>query len=166
MKKMSVIFKGVWNDVPVIGYRVIGDIQKEFNFYEHKEAIDTICFDKDNKYTLKTQTEITVSILKEGKGIIYKDYVMFDVSNENPNRIKFEKRYKEIKGQYERFLNGTLCKYIYDYRNVPVIKFAITMYQNKIFSEAKLLDRLNLYVMKEGINEIFQEIKNELGRVA
>lgn len=166
MKKMSVIFKGVWNGVPVMGYRVIGDIQREFNFYEHKEATDVICFDKDNKHTFKTQTEIAVSILKEGKGVIYKDYVMFDVSNENPNKTEFEKRYKEVKGEYERFLNGTLCKYIYDYRNVPVVKFAITMYQNKIFSEAKLLERLNLYVMENGVSEILKEINVELKKTA
>lgn len=166
MKKMSVIFKGVWNELPIIGYRVIGDIQNEFNFYEHKEATDIIIFDKDNNHKFKTQVEVSVNILNEGKGIIFKGYVLFLNNSNNAKKNEFEKRYKEVKKEYEGFLNGMLCKYIYDYRNVPVIKFAIKMYQNKIFSEDKLLERLNLYVMGNGVNEILQEINVEFKKIA
>lgn len=158
MEKVSLTFKGTWNGVEVKGYRAIGELKKISGLYEHYNGADIVKFIKGQPLIRKPE-DIAIIHLKQGRGVIYKDYVMFIEGGEKQE--EFHEKFMETKAQYEGFLDGKIEEYILDLYNVPVLKYILTMFKNKLFSEKIVREKLNNYILPQGIDIVFNEFVKE-----
>lgn len=157
MKKASLIFKGNWNGMDVIGYRVMGNLKTEFTPYEFHDVELVRMINGEpvyvNRYNIVKQ-QLTI-----GKGVFFKDYIMFFENTDGHK--KFREAFMKTKAEYEEFLNGTVCKHINDYYNVSFIKFLLSMYKNKVYGDTMVKQKLSQYMSADGVEEVFSEFKKE-----
>lgn len=159
MKKVSLMFKSEWKElnVNVMGYRVIGELKDYPGLYKYSPGADIVTLVKGKEPIIRTQEEVAVSHLNSGKGVIYKDFIMFLDDEKNKELKKFDEEFKKAKVECEKFLDGKVSNYVADYYNFPVLKFLLTMFKTNMFSEIVVREKLSNYILPEGIDIVMAE---------
>lgn len=157
MDKTVLNFKGIWKGMNIIAYRSIGNLKSEFSPYEFYDGEFVRIIDGHPQFI--DRVEIVKQQLTMGRGVYFNGYIMFFEKTEGHK--KFKKAFKKTKDEYEQFLNGIVCKHIFDYYNIPVVKFILSMYKNGIYSEIIVRQKLSIYIPQDAITEVFEEFEKE-----
>lgn len=111
---------------------------------------------KDGDYEIVTEFDIAREKLEEGKGIVYKRYVIFNATNIENNE-DFN-NYKNVKAQkekeYKGYFGGVVYDNIDDLYSFPVVKSIIELYQNSVLSEDVAINKLMAYLPMEVVSSI------------
>lgn len=136
-----------------VGLKEVSEINYEF---ARKQS--------NGEYVIVSEHEIASELLKEGKGIVYKGYVIFGAEAIEDNLLfdMYQSAKSTKEGEYKSYLNGIVFENISNLFLFPIVKSIISLYEKDIIDKDGTFKKLSKYLPQNAIEFILNETEIQL----
>lgn len=145
-------------------YKYCNDlVNKDFNIFEHSGTnFEFVKLEKNGGFKFRTEDELAIQFLREGKGVSYKGQIMFKEQVTMPSIYysKFTEFYYSKLGEFKSYMGGVVYENIKDAFTFSLVRSIITLYNQNLFTEKVFVSKLQKYLKEEGISDVLDAVNN------